>query len=211
MPNNLSTFLVTLMMFTACGTGAASTLEVNMNTAPLIGHSAGPFSLLAVFTDGSGFADGNNSVTLDQFTFGSGYALGNPTLLGNVAGDLSAGVTAPGNQLHFRLILTDQDDPLAFPDRLTLLILDSFGSPLPTLAPAGDFFLAVDLGAAGPVVEAFASDTSRFPTVGEPISIAAPAVTVVPEPATLPIVVVTFALWILAIRDRTNASRGKRG
>jgi hypothetical protein len=40
------------------------------------------------FTDGSGVADGNNTVTMSNVDFGGGRASGSPTLFGGANGTL---------------------------------------------------------------------------------------------------------------------------
>src|ERR1700730_12874681 len=96
---------------------AASTYEVTINTAPLVGHPAGPFSILFAFTDGSGLADGNNTVNIRPFDFAGGSGLGNATLIGGTSGSLETGITltdtsflnvfyesfSPGSVLRFTL------------------------------------------------------------------------------------------------------------
>jgi hypothetical protein len=176
--------------------------NVTLDTAPLVGHPAGPFYVELAFTDGSGIGDGNNTVTLSNISFGGGSALGNPLLFGGTSGSLETGVTitdtsflsifaeqfAPGLDLSFTLDLTGNDDADGIPDRFIFYVLDSSGVALPTLAPAGDYFLGADLGSAGPVFDVWASDPSRAPSVGNPVSIPAPTVTSVsssPEPSTM--------------------------
>ncbi|MGA2214964.1 MAG: choice-of-anchor X domain-containing protein, partial [Bryobacteraceae bacterium] len=95
---------------------------------------------------------------------------------------IGEGFTA-GTQLTFTLGLTLNDDAGGIPDRLTFFIVDSSGVPLPTLAPAGDYFLGVSLGSSGPVFAAYASDPSRSPSAGDPVSIPAP--TIVPGAPTV--------------------------
>ena len=128
--------------------------------------------------------------------------MGSPLLFGGASGSLAAGVTisdssflnlfyqqfAPGLQLSFSLGLTSNDDLGGTPDRFSFFVLDSSGVALPTLSPAGDYFLGADLGSAGPVFDAWASDPSRAPSVGNPVSISAPTITSdssVPEPSTI--------------------------
>lgn len=184
-------------------TASADTISnIGIDTAPLVGHPAVPFSILFVFTDGDGIGGGNNTVTISNVAFGGGSALGSPLLFGGVSGSLAARITitdssflslfseqfAPGLQLTFSLGLTSDDDVSGTPDRLTFSILDSSGIPLPTLAPFGDYFLGVDLVSTGLVFDVYASNPSRAPTVGNPISISEPTinpVSSVPEPSTI--------------------------
>jgi len=164
--------------------------EVTLNTSSLVGHPAGPFYVELALTDGSGFGDANNTVTLSNFKFG-GSGLGSPFVLGGGSGSLETGVSmidssflslfieqfASGPQLSFSLHLTSNDDASAIPDGLTFIVLDSSGVPVPTLAPGGGYFLTVALGSSGPVFSAYGSDPSRSPTIGNPIAIDPPTVT----------------------------------
>ena len=175
--------------------------NVTLDTTPLVGHPAGPLYFEVVFTDGSGFGDGNNTVTLGDVAFGGGSALGSPFVFGGASGSLETGVTitdseflslfveqfTPGLQLSFSLGLTSNDDLSGIPDEFTFFILDNSGVPLPTLAPTGDYFITADLGSTGPVFHTYGTDPTRAPTVGDPITMGAPEITAapVPEPGTL--------------------------
>jgi hypothetical protein len=188
---NLSKVLFWVCTFSAVVPATmAATYNVSLDTAPLVGHPAGPFSIFFVFTDGSGVGDANNTVTITNVAFGGGSALGNPTVFGGASGSLESGASITdssflnfigeefiaGTQLNFTLGLTLNADTGGIPDRLTFFIVDSSGVPLPTIAPAGDYFLGVDLGSSGPVFAAYASDPSRSPSAGNPVSIPAPAI-----------------------------------
>jgi hypothetical protein len=178
--------------------------NVTLDTAPLVGHPAGPFYVEFAFTDGDGYGDGNNTVTASDFDFGGGSALGSPVVFGGATGSLETGVTitdtsflslfdeqfAPGLQLSFTLDLTSNDDADGIPDGLTFYVLDNSGAPLPTLAPGGgDYFLTAALGSSGAVFNVYGSDPSQPPSAGgSPVSIPAPTVTPessVPEPSTI--------------------------
>lgn len=176
--------------------------NVALNTAPLIGHPGGPFSVQLTLTDGSGVADANNTLMLSNIQFGGGSALGAPILFGGASGSLGTGVRitdssldslfsqkfAPGLQLSFSLDLTSNDDAGGTLDRFTFFVLDSSGVPLPTLAPFGDYFFGADLGSTGPIFDAWGSDPSRAPSTGNPVSIPPPTITAVssvPEPSTI--------------------------
>src|SRR5579859_8130563 len=71
---------------------ASTMFAVTLDTSPLIGHPAGPFSLNFQFTDGQGTGDANNTVTLSSFAFGGGSAAGGPSLTGGASGSLGSGV-----------------------------------------------------------------------------------------------------------------------
>lgn len=225
------TTLFALLLLTA-GSGAlpAATIlyDVTMNTSPLAGHPAGPFTLSLQLTDGSGTGDGNNTVSLTNFQFGGGSAVGAPTLGAGATGSLASGVTltdsapflvmfdqmfTPGSTLKFLLGLTNNVDAGPTPDQFSLMVLDSAGNALPTasLASLGvDAFLTVDLNSASPTPRTFASDAFRFPSAGNPVSIAAPTATLVaadvPEPATVGTAFASLALLAFAtIRNRKRS------
>lgn len=172
-----------------------SIYQVSLNTAPLVGHPAGPFYLEVALTDGSGVGDANNTVTISDIDFGGGGALGSPLVFGGAIGSLETGITitdssflslfieqfAPGGQIRFTLGLTSNDDAGGTPDRVVFFVVDGSGNALPTLAPFGDYFFAADLRSTGPVFDAYSSDTNRAPTVGPPVSIAAPTIQFLPR------------------------------
>jgi len=200
MTKPLKTVLILCVVFGMRQITGADIYNVTLDTSPLVGHPAGPFEVLLAFTDGSGIGDANNTVTLSGLDFGGGSALGSPIVFGGASGSLETGISItdtsvisffeegfnPGLQLSFSLGLTLNDDAGGTPDRLTFFVLDSLGVPLPTLAPAGDYFFGVDLGSSGPVFDAWATDPTRSPSVGGPVTIPAPIVTTaVPEPSTI--------------------------
>jgi hypothetical protein len=178
---------VLLLPALAC---ADTTLTVSLDTSSLVGHPAGPFYFTLALTDGSGVNDANNIIKINNVSFGGGSSLGNPILLGGVSGSLASGITitdnsnlswffeqfAPGDQLTFSVSFTDNGDAGGIPDGLTFFIEDSSGVRLPTKSPAGDSFFGVDLTATLPMVEVYGSDSSRPPSVGNPVSIPAPTI-----------------------------------
>ena len=225
---SLRTVLVVCAFCAICRTAIADVIyNVTLDTTSLVGHPAGPFYVFAEFTDGNGIGDANNTATLSNFTFGGGSALGSPLLFGGASGSLETGVTiidssalgffaeqfAPGLQLSFSLDLTLNNDSGGTPDRFTFFLLDSSQVPLPTLAPSGDYFFGADIYSTGPVLDAWGSDPSRAPSVGNPVSIGAPTTTLVsgvPEPAT--IYSVGGALAMLSVlRPSLRARRGMLG
>jgi hypothetical protein len=205
MRNILKAAPVVCAFWAFCQTAAGGEIyDVTLNTAPLVGHPAGPFYVEFAFTDGSGYGDGNNTVTASGFAFGGGSALGDPLVFGGASGALETGVSitdtsflslfyeqfSPGLELSFTLNLTSNDDADGIPDGLALFVLDNSGAPLPTLAPGGgDYFLTAALGSGGAVFNAYGSDPSQAPSAGgDPVSIPAPDVTPessVPEPSTM--------------------------
>jgi hypothetical protein len=183
----MSCFLVWIL---GASIGYADPVAVNLNTSPLFG---GQFSLVFDLIDGD--ATANNSATVNNAQFGGGGLIGSPILTGSAAGSLSGIVTltdsaffneyfhdfSSGSLLSFVLDFT-ANFAGGTPDSLTFLLIDnSTGFPIPTLAPLGtDVFLAVDLNGSSPVVQTFGTDPARTN-----FAIAAPdvsSVASVPEP-----------------------------
>jgi hypothetical protein len=196
--------LVVLFLYLPLNIGHAAVMyNISMNTAPLIGHAAGPFSLEFQLNDGRGIGDANNTATLTNFLFNGGAAVGSSTLTGGATGNLSSGVSltdssffnqfiqgfTPGSALSFRLSLSTNVDSGGTPDEFSFAILDHTGTEIPTLASFFDVFVQIDIDSANPVVHTFATDTSRTPEGGGgPINIASPTATPVssvPEPTRL--------------------------
>src|SRR4051794_1904888 len=120
--------------------GAAAIYDISLDTSPLIGHTASPFSLAFQFNDGSGLGDGNNTSVLSAFQYGSGgSAAGSPILFGGASGSLTSGVTivdnsffnafiqpfVPGSLLSFRLQTSTNLDVGGTPDEFSFSILDN--------------------------------------------------------------------------------------
>jgi hypothetical protein len=177
-----------MMALGQAAAAAPRTYNVTFNTAPLVGHTAGPFSLVFVTTDGGGVGDANNIVAVTDVDFHGGAPAGSPLLWGGASGSLETSVNltdnnlvnlfaesfSPGSMLTFSVSLTAQDDDGGVPDHLSMYILDHSGNRLPTLAPYADVFIGLDLGSAAPPPDAFGSDPSRSIIAGGPIAIAAP-------------------------------------
>ena len=205
-----------------CQTASGDTIyNVTLGTAPLVGQPAGPFYFQLAFTDGSGVDDANNTITISDIHFGGGSALGSPLVFGGASGSLETGITitdstflslfieqfVPGLQLSFTLRLTSNDDAGGTPDRLTFFLLDNSGVALPTLAPFGDYLFGVDLHSTGAIFDAYGTDPTRAPTVGNPISMSAPVIHAasVPEPGTLALL--GLGLSTVAWRRRRRSQR----
>lgn len=159
---------------------AKDTFSVSINTAPLIGHAARPFSIAFQFADGQGTGDGNNAAIISGFQFYGGHADGTPKLTGAASGDLTTGVTltdrgrvnmfvqpfTPGSQLRFNVAITSNPEPGAFPDGLMIAILDRTGIPIPTTGGAPlDALMTFNLGPTSSS-KTFASDPKRVPPGG---------------------------------------------
>lgn len=198
---------------------APITYNISLNTAPLAGHPAGPFSLNFQLTDGSGSNDANNTVTLSGFQFGpGGSAAGSAMRAGGVTGSLTSTVTltdsaflnsftqqfAPGNRLSFMALVTTNVDAGPQPDEFSFAILDRTGVELPTISSFFDVFATIDINSpTNATVRTFASDPSRIPAGGgSPITTGATQVQVVPEPASAILLFCGFLL--LSMRARRN-------
>jgi hypothetical protein len=197
---------------------------VSLDTSPLLGHPAAPFSLNFQLNDGSGSGNGNNTAILGQFSFGAGGgASGTPSLLGGAAGDFDSSVVItdssflnyfaqefiPGSALTFRLELTSNVEPGPQPDQFSLALLDNSGFEVPTLGPF-NALLVIDITAPMPLPQVFASDGSVAPFGGgDPINLTAPEVTAVPEPGTGVLLATALAI-LLGVRRTVRASRRAR-
>lgn len=212
-----------------CAASADTIYNVTLNTAPLIGHPAGPFAVELQFNDGNGAGDANNTALLSGFLFGGGGPSGAPMNIGGVAGNLASSITmsdssffnqliqnfVPGGSLAFQLSLTTNLDSGGVPDEFSLSILDSSGFEIPTLGPA-NALLIIDIDSSTPTVSAFRADASLVPPGGggPPIDIAAPQITPVvsrvPEPGSLPLLTAAFGFMLgaafLRNRQRTSVS-----
>jgi hypothetical protein len=212
------------LLFVAMLPGVAfgnAVYNVSIDTSPLIGNAAGPFMLDFQFLDGSGLDDGNNTVTLSGFAFGSGSPTGSASTFGGVAGDLLTSLTltdtsffneftqgfTPGNALAFVVDLTTNVDLGGVPDEFTLAILDSSGFQIPTLGPF-DTVLLADITSGNPSLFSYGSDTSRNAVAsGEPIALAAPSVSQVPEPSLGWLVAGGFFALLICARFRSIGSK----
>jgi hypothetical protein len=175
----------------AASNAETATLQVRINTTSLINHVAGPFSLAFVLTDGSGIQDGKSTATISNLNFGSGGPLGSSVSFGGATGDLRTSVTitntsvlnvfsesfSPGKEVSFDLLLSGGRPVIdAFPSRLAIFILDRSGTPLPTLAPVGNYLLGVDLTPEDPIGQGFGSNPTTPPYIGTAVSIPTPEI-----------------------------------
>ena len=173
---------------TVASPAAATSIHVQVNTAPLIGNPAGPFFLDFALTDGSGTLAGPNSVAVSNFNFGGGGAVGAPTLTPGASGSLATSVTlsdtangfveffqqfTPGSLLNFDVATTNNVDPIQ-PDAFAFAILDKNLVNLPTTG-LGDSLLLLNI-----------SRVATFQTFSTtaPAGVGASAV-LLPEPGTL--------------------------
>jgi len=217
--------VLTLLILTAAH--ADVNYNVTLNTGPLIGDPAGPFSIGFEFADGSGIGDGNNALFMSNFNFGAGGPAGLPLTFGTVGGDLSSSVVmtdaapdsifvqsfVPGNTLSFVLDMTTNVDAGPTPDEFIMSILDNTFTPIPTTAGSPlNPFLVIDIDSSNPTVQTFSSDPTQLPAGGGgPISIGQPSVSAVtPEPSYYGVLAVCIA-GLLFAAGRRKARLAERG
>lgn len=214
-----------LTIVLACGGPSRGGLiyRVTLDTGPLQGHPAGPFSVYFQFN--SGGAIGNNHATLTDFDFGSGSPTGMPTEVSpGSTGDLSTGITlnetsafndfiqefSPGASLSFTVDLTEAPNgPGTTPDVFGFGLLDRTGATIPTLDPSyADQLLTIEAAPGGTILR-YGTDTLVPPAGGgSPLNIAAPTVqSVVPEPSALTMALIAAGLLGPALSRRWRGGR----
>jgi hypothetical protein len=190
------------------GRAAVVFYHFDVNTAPLVGNPAGPFSLDFQLIDGSGAGDANNTATIGNLTFGGGGISGPATTTGGAAGDLGSGITltdsqffnelyqgfTPGTSLGFDVTLTVNGDAGLTPDGFSFAILDSNLFNLPTTG-VGDTLALVSIYASGPVIQTGATTSPPGVTVS------------VPEPSVTGLVS-AVGLLLAGVRARKVVRRG---
>jgi hypothetical protein len=195
---NYLPLLAIISFFPASASANVVSWNVALNTNPLIGNAAGPFSLEFQFTDGSGLSDGNNTATVSGLQVGSGALGGVTSTFGSTSGTLPGSLTltdtsffsqyiqsfTPGSTLSFTLSVTNNVDAGGVPDEFSFAILDKTAHEIPSTG-LGDALVLVDINSAHPTLLSFPSDTSRNAGGGAPIALAAATITpaVVPEPS----------------------------
>lgn len=179
---------------------ATVTYSVSLDTTPLVGHPAGPFSIAFALADGSASGDGNNALIINKFQFGEGGGpAGTPMVFGSAFGSLSSTVSltdqgnvnffaqrfTPGNTVTFSISVTTNADVGGILDEFTFYVLDNTLTPIPTMAGAPvDALMSGNLSP-NLVAQTYASDLSRSPAAGgEPINIPAPQ-TVILSPSSV--------------------------
>jgi len=193
----------------------AAQIPITLDTTPLIGHPAEPFSIAFSLVDGSGTGDANTTVTLSNFVFGGGGAPFGPAANGpGTSGDLTSSITlndnnpvsndfsqefTQGTQFAFNLsFVTSGTDS----DTFLFGITDSSGNLIPTLDPLGEnVLLRGIIDSSGITFSTFATDPSQDTATGQqpPIIMGAPLV--LPEPSTgLLTSVSILALLVFAVR-----------
>lgn len=207
------------LLATASVCDASLLFTVTLDTSPLIGHPAGPFSLEFQLNDGSATGDGNNVAVLNSFQFGSGGMAGpgGPTLIGGTTGNLSSAVGLqdsaflneffqpfiPGTLLCFNVSLTTNLDNSPTPDQFSFAILDGSGVEIPTTG-LGDALLKVDINSANPPIQTFATALARTD-----IALDAPSLNAcVPEPTTCGLLVMGFGVLTTFRATKALVKRG---
>jgi hypothetical protein len=220
MKKKFARFCVAAMLASSSG-GAATIYMVELDTSPLPGHPAAPFSVYFQLNDGSGAGDANNTAIIGSFDFGGGSAVAGTSVNGGASGDLFSGISitdsaffnslvqgfVPGSYLRFSLALTGVPDAGGIPDQFSFAILDSSGFELPYLS-VFNAALVVDLTDSGHLIQTAGTDPAAPPFGGgDPIAMDAPTVTsAVPEPATSLVCLVGFAVWYSIKRARRRAA-----
>lgn len=194
---------------------------VNLDTSAING--AAGYALAFQLNDGSGLLDANNTVTLSNFIFGGGSAgscgvAGNCEPFGGASGDASSvtGITltdsdffnsfaqrfTPGNTLSFTLDLTTNLDVGGTPDAFGFSILDSTGTPLPTLDALGaDTLLSFDFDTLDPTLHTYATSALSPVALSAPTYRLAPPGGQAPEPGGL-LLMGTGVLCLFGVRRR---------
>jgi hypothetical protein len=222
----MKTIRLSFLALVILGTARADSIiyDVTLDTGPLIGDAAGPFSIGFEFVDGSGIGDGNNLLFMSNFNFGAGGPSGLPLTFGSVGGDLSSSVVmtdaapdnifvqsfVPGNTLSFLLNMTTNVDAGPTPDEFIMSILDNTFTPIPTTAGSPlSPFLQIDIDSSNPTVETFSSDPTQPPAGGGgPISIGQPTVSTVPEPSGAVFYALPVLYFVWATRRRARKRSG---
>jgi hypothetical protein len=217
-------------LFVLVGTAHADVIvDVTLNTTVLTTAeaAAGPFSVAFQLDQGSQ-AD-NNTATISDFSYGAGGGAGSgcpaalsPCIFGGAGGDISSSVElntssafnalvetfTPGASLSFLLDLTTNVDSGGTPDVFAFGILDSSGSPIPTLDPTGaDTLLTINIDSANPSILTYATDASSntLGGSGPTITMDAPIVSspsAVPEPRLAGLFCVAVLLAGTSLRRR---------
>jgi len=196
-----SSWVVLPIMLATAGVAHANIIyTVNLDTNAINGVPG--YALAFQLNDGSGTGDNNNSVTLSNFSFGGGSAGGCPancTTTGGASGDIASAVTlsdsdffnsfaerfTPGTGLSFKMDLTTNLDAGGTPDAFGFSILDSTGTPLPTLDTSGaDTLLSFNIDSENPTLTSFATVAESQVTLSAPTFALAPP-TPAPEPDSL--------------------------
>jgi hypothetical protein len=204
--------------------GCADVFQVSLNTTPLIGHPAEPFSIFFSLLDGSGTGDGNTTVTLSNFAFGGGGAPFEPASNGpGTSGDLTSSVTlndsdpvsddfsqefTQGTQFNFEMNVTTTGSDV---DTFLFGIIDSSGNLIPTLDPLGeDVLLRATISGSGTSFSTFPTDPTQDTAAFQqpPIDMTAPVVT--PEPSMKSPAVAAMLLLVLFSVVRSRQKRFPR-
>ncbi len=214
--------LILVFVATAWVASASLSVGVYIDTAPLIDHPAGPFSLEFQLIDGSESGDANNTAVLNAFAFGGGSPTGAPSVLGGVTGNLLSTITMidsspvnrysqsfdAGTYVYFQVALTTNADRNRIPDEFSASILDRSGVAIPTADAPENAFVVID--GLEQTVEYSSLYVTQGPAAGgPPIHIPIPMVAATPEPGTF--LISGVALCALALMRRRRTSLNARG
>jgi hypothetical protein len=213
-----ATVFVTGFLAWSAQSVTASTLgfEVLVNTAPLIGSAAGPFSL-----DFQLIGSGSNTVVINRFNFGGGGAVAPASRSGGASGDLNSGVAlddgssffnelfepfTPGSSLSFFVTMTTNVTPS--PDAFSFAIRDGNLLTLPTTG-LGDSLALVSVTSS--TLTPGDVQTFRGVTVPGGPNYSNVTAQVVPEPASLLLLAAGLAAaTTVHRRRRRSAGRHRR-
>jgi len=193
------TVAVLILLMSLSGFALADAFDVFVPTSGLT--AGGQFTLDFNLIDGSG--PGNTSVTISNFNFdsaGGGGAAGSASLFGSASGDASTGFSLsdtvfgeaqqafnPGQFLSFDIFTAAGVDAGGVPDVFTFAILELVTDP----SGQTNSLVTLSFDAANPTLTTasatnfLVSDGNGGFTVGNKVNGVSPAVTPVPEPASL--------------------------
>jgi hypothetical protein len=197
-----------LLMLSASSAAASPfSFSVVVNTTPLVGNPGAPFYLDFQLTDGSGLGNSSNAITISNFDFGAGSAgaAGTISTFGGGSGNLASSVSltdsaffneffqqfVPGASLTFTVSGSSNVEPGLTPDAFAFSILDSNFFNIPTTG-LGDSLVFLNLNKPSITAGDIQTAVSTSP--------AGISATVVPEPATLTLLLSGF--FGAAVRGR---------
>jgi hypothetical protein len=207
----------TLFLAWTAASARADSFDVSLKTSPLVG--LGPQILLFEFIDGDGVVD--NSLTLSAFNFGTGAALGTADYSGTtgVSGDLTSGIAMndsgglaifdqefnAGASLSFQLSISNNFAGVT-PDEFSMFVCDLSFDCYSNDTVAGNL---LGLGLTGGTLSPSSFTLNPASDQGLPAPVVT-AVTTAPEPTSVLLLGVGFALLGLMSCARSSGDTGKQ-